>query len=377
MEQKDRPTRASGLQEKLVDVWDRLPPAILDDILPTLPQEIRDLPSAFNKRGPNDTRPLLESNISFQNAVREYQFVRGMEMTDFPRPLPQQHFCRNPALPEGEGGASDPNNEPNDAYLEIGQLRTRENTDTMNLRASAMLNAGLSRAQQKAPLRFGSQQPPTTNDNFVPGHLLRFSQIQVRIDASRGWISKSGIPPLQPKQEEQPDFTTYAGITNDSALPCARKNKKTGDYTDIWYPNDAVFLCLDESRLFIFRDSRGIPVSKEHVQLEEQWSSREAIIREIKRLRNERLSWITMNKAKRLKEMSDWRRRVREWEADFLQQEWFARANDIIFPPGTTDFMVSKAIVDLHAQNKVEDRGAFPVECIGRTRAFEIRQYCV
>ncbi|EEQ30414.1 uncharacterized protein MCYG_03233 [Microsporum canis CBS 113480] len=126
-----------------------------------------------------------------------------------------------------------------------------------------------------------------------------------------------------------------------------------------------------------FRDSRGIPVSKEHVQLEEQWSSREAIIREIKRLRNEQLSWITMNKAKRLKEMSDWRRRVREWEVDFLQQEWFARANDIIFPPGTTDFMVSKAIVDLHAQNKVEDRGAFPVECIGRTGAFEIRQYCV
>ncbi|EEQ30413.1 uncharacterized protein MCYG_03232 [Microsporum canis CBS 113480] len=194
MEQKDRPTRPSGLQEKLVDVWDRLPPAILDDILPTLPQEIRDLPSAFNKRGPNDTRPLLESNISFQNAARGYQFVRGMEMTDFPRPLPQQHFCRNPALPEGEGGASDPNNEPNEAYLEIGQLRTRENTDTMNLRASAMLNAGLSRAQQEAPLRFGSQQPPTTNDNFEPGHLLRFSQIQVRIDASRGLQKRHSTP---------------------------------------------------------------------------------------------------------------------------------------------------------------------------------------
>ncbi|KAK2877787.1 hypothetical protein FQN49_001185 [Arthroderma sp. PD_2] len=189
---------------------------------------------------------------------------------------------------------------------------------------------------------------------FVPGQLLRWSPIKVRLDPSRGWSFEGSNPPFPPaylslfEVRGQPARRAYVGMTHDGA-PAQMIAKLDSGSVVRRYPNEPVLLVPDTRREELYRliDNMGITINEKYVVFNEGWKRVEGRTLGAKRLSRRSRRW----KKAWLKERGERRRAVdqkrREWEIEFLKREWFERGNTIIFSPDTTDEKVEAAIKKL------------------------------
>ncbi|KAK2757111.1 hypothetical protein FQN54_005081 [Arachnomyces sp. PD_36] len=207
-----------------------------------------------------------------------------------------------------------------------------------------MNNRDQSRREQDLQAQMDQEIPVV--GGFVPGYLLRFApmNVRVRIDPDKGWDYEGDSPEEPPAKAEPPTRITQSkvGHTIDGTKPKVLRDRQTGGITEIHNDNEQVYIRVTtRAPGYEFCDSLGRHIKNKVIRFDRGFGTKESIyiyiVEEAARLTRRYKDWKSAISVERQMTIQGWRTRARDWEVAFLQREWFINKDTEIFPPDCSE----------------------------------------